>query len=304
MTRTRAIIVGAPRSGTTTLWRQLTNHPDIASSKVKELNYLHDPRLAETDYDSHFGPGGKVTLEASPVYFREHTAVTPRIAETFPQARLIFILREPAARLLAGYRSARDWDHNIARNVSFLDFVRIIAEDRDPLPIYPTDRARAIYASDAKKVGIYSDILAHFLEFFSPEQIHILFLDDLQLDPHGALADLCLHLGVDPEAFPSVPIQTENQGVEISNLRFYLIARRINALAEPLLNRAPSLRRAMRRIHHAINARPADRSSEEVRIALSLARNWYTQANHDLAVLLSNHFPSVSLPTWLTEEEN
>ncbi|NVK57187.1 MAG: sulfotransferase [Alteromonadaceae bacterium] len=299
--RSRAIIVGAPRSGTTTLWRQLAQHPRIAPSRIKELNFLHDPALAATAYDDHFEPDGSATLEASPVYFREHETIAPRLAASFPDARLVFILREPAARLLAGFRSARDWDRNIAQGVDFAQFVEIIAKNLDPLPVFPTDRARAIYATDAKKVGLYADILGHYLEHFDAAQMHILFLDDLKSAPEAALAAICRHIGVDPQLMPRVSTDAQNQGVEVGNLRLFAFARRMNAMLEPLFNRAPWARAALRKLHHALNAKPADRSSEGIVAALAQARGWYAVPNHRLAALLEERFPDVARPAWLEE---
>ena len=134
MTRVRGVIVGAPRCGTTTLWRQLVQHPSIAASRVKELNFdvEHD---AGANYDAHFETGGTVTLEASPVLFREHRTLAPRLAKRLPDARLLFICLEPAARLLAGFRSARDWDRTVDPAIGFDRFAAILASDADPAPL-------------------------------------------------------------------------------------------------------------------------------------------------------------------------
>ncbi|MEJ2003139.1 MAG: hypothetical protein P8X77_17495, partial [Maritimibacter sp.] len=181
----------------------------------------------------------------------------------FPEARLVFILREPAARLLAGFRSARDWDRNIAEGVSFLDFVRVIAEGADPLPVFPADRTRAIYATDAKKVGLYDEIIRHYLEHFAPEQMHILFLDDLKRDHARSLAAIAHHIGVDPARLPEAPLTVENQGVEVGNRKLFAFAR----------------------------------------TALALARDWYRPANHRFADLLADQFPDVVQPSWLSEDK-
>ena len=298
-TRIRAIIVGAPRSGTTTLWRQLARHPEIAPSRIKELNFLTDENIIGTDYDNHFEAGGLATLEASPVYFREHSEIAPRLAKRFPEARLIFILREPAARLLAGFRSARDWDRNIAPGIGFDDFVRIITEDLDPLPIFPNDRTRAVYATEAKKVGLYAEILQHYLQHFRPEQMHILFLEDINQHPTPTLASICEHIGVSSKNLPHIHSSIENKGVEVKNILLFTYARRINKSLEPILNSAPWLRLILRKIHHSVNAKPADRSSKSTAEALARAQKWYSEPNKKLAALISEKFPDLEMPNWL-----
>ena len=299
--RTRCIIVGAPRSGTTTLWRQLAHHPDISPSRIKELNYLHDQSLEGTAYDEHFDRGGLATVEASPIYFREHVTYASKLAETFPNARLVFILREPAMRLLAGFRSARDWDCNIAKGVDFAKFVHIIANDLDPLPIFPSNRERAVYATDAKKVGLYAKVLSHYLKFFDAKQMHIVFLDDLVLRPEATRTAICNHINVNPSLMPFISPSAENQGVEIGNHKLFTLARRVNVTLEPMLNRAPWLRAGLRSLHHAINAKPVDRSNKMVLAALQEARDWYAVPNRQLAELLRDRFPNVLLPIWLED---
>src|SRR5262249_28267192 len=86
-------------------------HPDVSASEPKELDFFlagkNWPRGVSW-YTSHFDPDCKVRVESSPNY----TAVPfgrgamARMAEVVPDARLIYLVRDPLDRM------ASHWVHN------------------------------------------------------------------------------------------------------------------------------------------------------------------------------------------------
>lgn len=298
--RPAAIIFGAPRSGTTSLWRYLVAHPEIAASRTKELDYFAASSPRE-DYAESFAETGNVTLEASPVYFREHASIVPRLAAALPDARLICVLREPAARLVASFRGERDWQARIAPGFDFAQYARIVAEDASPLPINPSDPAVAQYVKDGSKVGIYADILQHYLEHYAPDQILVLFLDDLKSQPEQVVRQCCAHIGVDPDRLPPMDYRAENQGVNIKSARLFRVLRRVNLALEPLLNRIPALRRVLKRLHNTINGAPADLHADAEAKGKEILRGFYAPHNVRLERLLAKYFPDIDPPGWVKE---
>ena len=112
------LVVGAPKSGTTSLYRYLEGHPDVYLSPVKEPRYFAfpdtPPRFVgpgakdlnreivwrEDDYRALFAgrqPHHRAGGEASATYLWAPGAAE-RIARTVPESRLIAILRQPADR--------------------------------------------------------------------------------------------------------------------------------------------------------------------------------------------------------------
>lgn len=298
--RPSAIIFGAPRSGTTSLWRYLAAHPEIAPSRTKELDFFARQSSA-IPYEASFAEGGLVTLEASPVYFREHSSIVPRLADALPDARLICVLREPAARLVASFRGERDWQGRIAPDIDFADYARIVADDLSPNSINPQAPDIAQYVKDGSKVGIYADILQHYLDHFAPEQILILFLDDLKSDPQTVVRRCCAHIGVDPDRLPTMDYRAENQGVNIRNARLFRGLRRVNLALEPLFNRAPQLRRMLKSLHNSINGAPADLHAKAEAEGRAILRGFYAPHNLRLHQLLMQHFPDIDPPVWVRE---
>ncbi len=106
------LIIGTQRGGTTSLYRYLSQHPQVCPPLGKELQYFtvnwhrscrwyraHFPRVAADD-----GVERELcqTFEASP-YYLFHPHAPARAAEVVPQARLIALLRDPVERAYSHY---------------------------------------------------------------------------------------------------------------------------------------------------------------------------------------------------------
>lgn len=108
------IIIGAQKCGTSGLHYHLGLHPEISMSKPKELNFFIEerawPRGVEW-YKRHFDPNAKVRGEASPNYtaFPQHMGVPERMKTVVPDAKLIYVVRDPLERIAA------HWVHNFAK---------------------------------------------------------------------------------------------------------------------------------------------------------------------------------------------
>ncbi|MCU0268871.1 MAG: sulfotransferase [Acidimicrobiales bacterium] len=108
----RFFVLGAQRSGTTSLFAWLQRHPDVPSSLHKELHHFEQPRPPSTwYYRSRFplavrGRRRLVAGEATPEYLFLPWA-PPRIAAAVPDARYLVVLREPLARACSHHALAR-----------------------------------------------------------------------------------------------------------------------------------------------------------------------------------------------------
>ncbi|NVJ96998.1 MAG: sulfotransferase [Alphaproteobacteria bacterium] len=97
-------IIGAMKSGTTSLAGALKKHPDIALGSNKEPNFFADRgRKMETleDYLSGFDGRARYCLDASTAYAK-HPGFGPcahNIRRQFPDARYIYLMRDPVARI-------------------------------------------------------------------------------------------------------------------------------------------------------------------------------------------------------------
>ena len=104
------IIGGAPRSGTTWLYDLLNRHPDLYMARPKQPEpkfFLVDHFYAQglVHYSQTWFAGAlanQVAGEKSTDYL-ESAAAAERIARDLPAVKLVFILREPAARAWSNY---------------------------------------------------------------------------------------------------------------------------------------------------------------------------------------------------------
>lgn len=191
------IVVGAMKCGTTALHRYLDEHPHIAMSEPKELNFFFGPEAAAQPhgdagreptfglgtwhlgaewYARQFDADAPVRGEASPGYTSpDHPEAAARLARVVPAARLIYLVRDPVDRALSQYHHHR----------------REGAEQRPP--------ARALLDPDSQYVARsrYHERLAPFLEHVPPERIAVVDHHDLLHHRRVTLARLYAFLGVD-----------------------------------------------------------------------------------------------------------
>src|SRR5437588_3739397 len=126
MTLPNFLIIGAARSGTTSLYQYLRQHPDIFMSRIKETNFYTDEDQildswavrSRAKYETLFAgaKGERAIGEATPKYLNAIAGVE-RIHTDLPGVRLIASLRQPADRSYSSYlgrlmsgRESRDID--------------------------------------------------------------------------------------------------------------------------------------------------------------------------------------------------
>ena len=105
------VIVGAARAGTSFLSATLTNHPDIDGGAVKEPNF-YSSRWSEGRewYDGLFEPrsSGRLRLDSSVSYtYPQHLTALPRLHEANPDVQIVYMVREPVARLVSHFQLMR-----------------------------------------------------------------------------------------------------------------------------------------------------------------------------------------------------
>ncbi len=180
------IIIGAQKCGTSGLHYHLGLHPEVSMSKPKELNFFIEERnwpRGEDWYRRHFDPEAKVRGEASPNYtaFPQHVGVPERMASVVPDAKLIYLLRDPLERIAA------HWVHNFAKRREKGTLAETLSH---PNTSY---LQRSQYAMQ----------LQQFLNHFPREQIMILDQEDFRKDRADTLRRVFEFAGADPDVLAS-----------------------------------------------------------------------------------------------------
>lgn len=111
-------IIGAAKAGTTSLHYYLDQHPQIQMSATKEPHFFAGPenglpfppeRIDSLDeYERLFDPAFEVRGEASPSYTNapRRRGVPERIKELVPEAKFVYLVRDPIERTVSHYRHA------------------------------------------------------------------------------------------------------------------------------------------------------------------------------------------------------
>jgi len=191
-------IIGAMKSGTTSLHHYLAAHPEISMSQPKELNFF----IAERNYDkgidwyaSHFDASAPVRGESSPNYTKGHffEGVPARMNALLPDAKLIYVVRDPIERLISHY------EHNRSRG----------RESRT------LDEAlRGPERNHYVRCSRYFTQIEAFLEYYPLEQIHVLEARDLRRVRSEALSRIFRFLAVD-ETFYDPAYEQEHGNTSI-----------------------------------------------------------------------------------------
>lgn len=174
------LIIGAQKSGTTSLHTYLSYHPEIFMSKRKELEFFAgDNQHQDVDwYRSHFRTDKAVRGESSMIYTQctLNPSVPGKIHNLIPDAKLIYILRDPIDRILSQY------SHFVADDREGMPFDQAVFDDR---------RHGYIVRS------LYYTQLCFYLQYFSKEQILIFSTESMEANKRETLSKVFRFLGVD-----------------------------------------------------------------------------------------------------------
>ncbi|MEL6159020.1 MAG: sulfotransferase [Cyanobacteria bacterium J06623_5] len=201
------LIIGAPKSGTTSLYHYLAQHPQIFMSPNKEPHFFafegEQPNFCGSgddkawintrsvvtlaEYQQLFSaaePGQKCG-EASTMYLYLEKSCD-RIFHHIPNVKLIAFLRHPVDRAYSHYkhlrRDGREWES---------DFGRAMQEEAERI------QQNWSPAWHYQQIGLYSEQIKRYQRRFNPEQLQIYLYDDLLKNPQAVYRSIFEFIGVD-----------------------------------------------------------------------------------------------------------
>lgn len=211
------LVIGAGKSGTTSLDKYLNQHPQIFVPKVKEPNFFGYENTKIEDLNGneddirHF-KRSVTTLDAYLDIFREatpeqikgetsntymyHAGAPERIKFYNPDMKLIAVLRQPASRL-------------------YSRFLHLARENRLPSPQFSDCMDKgSIYwkRNDLIKEGFYYKNLARYFELFPKENIRIYLYDEFQNNSEKTMSEIYEFLGVDKNFKPNQSVRYNQSG--------------------------------------------------------------------------------------------
>lgn len=200
------LVIGAQRSGTSSLYKYLGQHPSIVPSLRKETEFFTARHSAgEAWYRAHFPlqarhdnleNGRQLTFEADPSYLFDPRA--PLRAKTLvPEAKIVVLLRDPVARAVSHYNHNR----RIGQETFSLSEALDLEDDRlrgevERMWLDPFYPAKSYHRYSYMTRGIYVEQLERWLELFSADRIKVIHSDDLFTRPAEVYGDLLRFLDV------------------------------------------------------------------------------------------------------------
>ncbi len=197
-------IIGHPKCGTTALHQSLQQHPQIFMSDMKEPQFFADelrdnapPWGLPTTLDAYlalFDAAGpeQVVGESSSSYLWSRVAAS-QIAELAPDARIVTLLREPAAFLRSVHMECLRARFEVETS---LRAALALEEERRTgrrLPRGGHWPSLLLYSEFVR----YTEQLQRYRSVFPPEQMCILIYDDYRRDNLGTIRTIQRFLGVD-----------------------------------------------------------------------------------------------------------
>jgi hypothetical protein len=187
------LIIGAQKTGTTSLFHYVEGHPEVFMCRPKEPDFFIEERnwsRGSQWYESLFdrADGAGAVGEASVCYTMDptYTGVPERIARMLPQARLIYMVREPVDRMRSEYLHLR-----------YL---------RKQLPKMPPEDLPIERALIEHPQYLWSSKYAHqielYLRYFPLERLLVVVAEDLRHRRRETLRRVFEFLGVPPDWEP------------------------------------------------------------------------------------------------------
>lgn len=216
------LIIGSAKSGTSSLFEYLSQHPAVCPSVTKEPEYFSEHQMhrrrvrryealwPDFDHAVH-----RYALEGSAGYTKwpVENGVAERMRAYGIRPRLIYLVRDPIERI-----------------ESHVNYIRITSRRRISFEdSYPIDVSR------------YARQIDPFVEAFGREAIRIVDFAHLRADPYVVCADLHAWLGLEPHALASPRIFNETASLKRSHLDRVignsLTLRRTEQLLPPIARR-------------------------------------------------------------------
>jgi hypothetical protein len=196
------LVIGAMKSGTTSLHRYLGRHPQVFTSKHKEPEFFASGgKVGTWDrgllwYEELFAEAGDALAvgEASISYtqYPLFEGVPARIVQVLPDVRLVYLVRHPIDRMVSHFwmriRNGRETEKSIDK---------------------------ALHAdSHYLDISRYAMQIEQYLEYFPLEGMLIVKSEDLRAEREATLRRIYAFLGVDPDRMPDGLEREYGRGAE------------------------------------------------------------------------------------------
>lgn len=305
---TYLIIAGTTKAGTGSLFYYLDDHPQVCCSNIKETRFFYNDEnyplpasytLADgaANYQAYFSHcrGEPVRVEATPDYL--YSPDTPRrIQDTLPDARLVFLLRDPIERVVSWYRFGKQ-QGLLPASLSFTEYVTVQFQNEKS-----GERSRK-QSWRTLEQGRYSRYLQPYLDAYGQQNLLVIPFEAFKLNPLALLTRVSEFAGIDPEYYNAYAFEVHHKTMDMRNSqvhRFYVDFRRTVRLRVHdkyyLWKTMRRLRRSLEPLYLKFNTRQGEQVVIEAELMARL-KAYYADEREKLSELLRQ-----AQSTWLTPQ--
>jgi hypothetical protein len=235
-------ILGAGRSGTTSLAGHLRQHPEIFIPEIKEPSYFASSWQWVKDpgkYVELYADVGTATQlgDASHIYLEDPSS--PQILEAFfPDARFVAMFRNPADRALAMYALMVEGGYEMRPTFE----AALAAEDER----FRSERFRrhcphSFWNFMYFRSGMFGEQVARYLERWPRERFYFTTMYEYLAEPAKIAGEICDFLGVDVLDLGGAPHHGSSKGTKSRHAQ-YVERRLLRPLARRKVPGAASVR--------------------------------------------------------------
>jgi len=182
MDRVNLFVLGAQKSGTSSLHYYLKHTDDIFMCDAKETFFFCQDNWQ--DYQTYHGKyyknvtHGKYFGESSTAYTMQpsYPEVAPRLYEYNPNAKLIYIVRDPIERAISNYW----WNVHLCKETrSLIEAIK--------------------YDLQYQQTSDYAFQIQSYIELFKIQQIKFVLFEELKQSPQDVIKQICAWLEIDAD---------------------------------------------------------------------------------------------------------
>lgn len=228
-------IVGVQKTGTTSLYKYLDEHPDIFMPEVKENHFFIQDKAYEKGenyfhkfYSSY--QSQKIIGGASVHMFSTHV-VPERIYNYNKEAKIIIMLRNPIDRAYSAYNFAlkNGWENP---DNNFIDTLAL--QDKRIEGSFNEQTNLSYFY-----VGLYYKHISNWLKWFPKENVFIMLNSDLKKNARKAVQNVCRFLGVDENVNINTDVIHNKSGAVRFKGIHYFIRSKDNKVKNMISNMLP-----------------------------------------------------------------
>jgi hypothetical protein len=187
------MLIGAQKSGTTSLFHYLSEHPEVARNPRgrKEMYFFNKDYARGLNFYRQYFPLKSVrglVGEGSTVYLHSE-GVPSRVAQMLPDVKILAVLREPAARAISHYF------HHVQRGRETRSIEDAFSSE--VLDLYSEGKLEDGLSYRYLNNGDYGAHLEHWLRYFPKERFMLIQAERLFAEPQLELDGVCDFLGID-----------------------------------------------------------------------------------------------------------